>query len=176
MFYIRISTDDHDKLESTGANVRINGEPTTLRRHGDWLEYQDGHSHVYNALDSLNQTPLHFACRFGTESSVKYLVDHGANKYVRSNSGLTPLDCIPQRTITQVATGYSASQPPSYNKQGGSIGDKLIEGVTRVVKWPIQSAGRSVASYPPDVHDSRRGRDARGTATWRRPSTKSSRR
>ena len=61
MFYIRISTDDYDKLESTGANVRINGEPTTLRRHGDWLEYQDGHSMAQRKLLAVEQLEDSFA-------------------------------------------------------------------------------------------------------------------
>lgn len=45
-----------------------------------------------NVADSMGDTPLHDAARFGHVKVVQRLVAHGADRAARNTAGLTPLD------------------------------------------------------------------------------------
>ncbi|KAF4965115.1 hypothetical protein FSARC_7054 [Fusarium sarcochroum] len=85
-----------------GNEVYRNANALHLAAHYDEVEclnfYINGqHLTDLEVEDGNQETPMHYAARFGSVSAIKLLVDRGGNIDARSASGMTPLHLAVQR-------------------------------------------------------------------------------
>ena len=65
-----------------------------------------------NVQNIEDMTPLHVACRRRNYDAVSFLMDYGADSFVRDKYGLTPFDyALDDVTMTDILTGFEVKEP-----------------------------------------------------------------
>lgn len=90
-------------------------------RPTDGLRSQDRSQNMINAKTSDGDTVLHLiaASRYCTKDIIEYLLDSGANRYIKNNNGATPADLANNKEIQEIISYtpiYKAVVAQDYNK------------------------------------------------------------